>query len=258
MMSGCTSTTSAPMATPTPQVIYVTVTPTPTIQTAPQEMAYLQSVDCGLDPTIGTVYHCRGQVSIKNGVYTDAQVILMYPDGATYNYDVGGLGGSNAIIKPFYTYPANRYQTSTPEFFIKLDDNQFPVIMTGSTTISFDNMQGATGIAYMNGPSSLPAAPNTPTSASTQVPSKSITFQGSGDDVQSFTATGDGMRIFSMSYSGDGNFAIWLKDSQGNDINLLANEIGSYNGKKSERLGPGTYYLDVTASGPWTITLASM
>ena len=81
----------------------------------------------------------------------------------------------------------------------------------------------------------------TPTAVPTSAQSKTTTFQGNGDDVQSFTATGDGMRIFAMSYSGDGNFVIWLKDNQGNDIDLLANEIGSYNGKKSERLGPGIF-----------------
>ena len=103
-----------------------------------------------------------------------------------------------------------------------------------------------------------PVATTTPTAVPTPVQSKTTTFQGTGDDVQSFTANGDGIRIFTMSYSGSGNFAIWLKDSQGNEIDLLANEIGSYSGKKSNRLGPGTYYLDVTASGPWSVTLTSM
>jgi hypothetical protein len=102
------------------------------------------------------------------------------------------------------------------------------------------------------------ATPNTPTAVPTPTASKTTTFQGSGDDVQSFTATGDGIRIFAMSYSGEHNFAVILKDSQGNEIDLLANEIGSYSGKKSERLGPGTYYLDVTASGPWSVTLTSI
>ncbi|WP_292370112.1 hypothetical protein [Methanoregula sp. UBA64] len=88
--------------------------------------------------------------------------------------------------------------------------------------------------------------------------SKVTSFKGYGDDVQSFTATGDGMRIFSMSYSGESNFIIWLEDSQGNKLDLLVNEIGSYNGKTSERMGPGTYYLDVSASGPWTVTLTSI
>ena len=92
---------------------------------------------------------------------------------------------------------------------------------------------------------------------STTTISEVTTFHGNGDDVQSFTASGDGIRIFDMSYSGSSNFAIWLEDNQGNHIDLLVNKIGSYEGKKSEHLGPGTYYLDVTASGAWTVDLTS-
>jgi len=33
----------------------------------------------------------------------------------------------------------------------------------------------------------------------------------------------------------------------------LANEIGMYSGTKTQNLDAGKYYLNVTASGPWTI-----
>ncbi len=109
-------------------------------------------------------------------------------------------------------------------------------------------------------PGQVAVAPPTaiPTAVPTTATSTPLTIQGNSDDVRSFTTSGDGIRIFAMSYSGEKNFAIWLEDSQGNKLDLLANEIGSYTGKKSERLGPGTYYLDVTASGPWTVTVTSM
>jgi len=83
-------------------------------------------------------------------------------------------------------------------------------------------------------------------------------FSGTGDDVKSFTATGTGLRIFTISHTGSSKFAIWLKDSSGKDVALLLNEIGSYSGKKSERLTSGTYYLDITADGSWTIDISSM
>ena len=83
-------------------------------------------------------------------------------------------------------------------------------------------------------------------------------LSGRGDDVRSFTATGSGLRIFTMSHTGTHNFAVVLKDSGGNYVTLLANEIGSYSGKKSERLTTGTYYLDITADGAWTIDISSM
>jgi hypothetical protein len=61
-----------------------------------------------------------------------------------------------------------------------------------------------------------------------------------------------------MSHTGSHNFAVVLKDSGGNYVTLLANEIGSYSGKKSERLTSGTYYLDITADVSWTINISSM
>jgi hypothetical protein len=80
-------------------------------------------------------------------------------------------------------------------------------------------------------------------------------LSGTGDGVQSFTATGDGLRIFNMSHTGTHNFTVVLKDNGGNYITLLANETGSYSGIKSERLTSGTYYLDITADGSWTIDI---
>ena len=107
----------------------------------------------------------------------------------------------------------------------------------------------------------------TPTTQKTVIPTQTLTqlsssgsthLSGNGDDVQSFTATGSGLRIFTMSHIGSHNFAVVLKDSGGNYLTLLANEIGSYSGKKSERLTSGTYYLDITADGSWTIDISSM
>jgi len=83
------------------------------------------------------------------------------------------------------------------------------------------------------------------------------TLSGNGDDVVNFAATCTGLRIFTMRYTGTSNFAVILKDGNGGYLTLLANEIGSYSGKKSEQLTTGKYYLDVTASGPWSIQIAS-
>jgi hypothetical protein len=83
-------------------------------------------------------------------------------------------------------------------------------------------------------------------------------LSGFGDDVQSFIVTGSGLRIFMMSHEGTRNFAVVLKDHSGNWVALVANEIGSYLGKKFEQLTPGTYYLDITADGSWTIDISLM
>jgi hypothetical protein len=251
--AGCTSSAPIPVAspvtTPTPQVIYitVTVTVTPTLQTTPKEMAYLQSVDCGLDPSSQTVYHCKGKVSIKNAMYSFVQVILMYPDGQTYSYDVGGMGGSDATLKPFFTYPDNRYIDDTPRFFVKLGDNQFPVTMSGSE-----------GIAYMNAPSGQPqgAPASIPTYSSPSSSSGSAHLSGSGDDTRSFSVTGGGGFLITGSYSGLHNFIVHIADSRGNIEEFVFNEIGSYSGRKIVNLDAGTHYLEVQASGPWTIDIS--
>ncbi len=81
------------------------------------------------------------------------------------------------------------------------------------------------------------------------------TLTGSGDDVVAFDADGTDLRTFSMDYTGESNFAVILLDSQGNYTALLANEIGSYNGTTSEQLTTGKYFLDVDASGPWSIDI---
>ncbi len=89
----------------------------------------------------------------------------------------------------------------------------------------------------------------TPTSAP-------LIISGTGDDVVSFNANGAGLRIFAMQHSGSGNFAVILKDGDGGYLSLLANDIGRYQGKKSNQLSTGKYYLDVTANGPWSIQIS--
>jgi hypothetical protein len=82
-------------------------------------------------------------------------------------------------------------------------------------------------------------------------------LSGYGNDVRWYNTTETGQKTFSMHHSGDSNFAITLKDADGKYISLLANEIGEYSGKKSERLTAGEYYLEITADGEWTIGITS-
>jgi hypothetical protein len=81
----------------------------------------------------------------------------------------------------------------------------------------------------------------------------SAIFSGTGNMIVPFTATESGLWIFTLTSSGPSNFIVWLKDDQGNRIVTLANEIGVYSGTKPQSLDAGKYYLNVTASGPWTI-----
>jgi hypothetical protein len=85
------------------------------------------------------------------------------------------------------------------------------------------------------------------------------TFSGTSDAVSSAIYLTSGSIKFDMTYSGSANFAIWLYDANGNAIGLLANEIGSYSGSKSQGIASaGIYYLAVTGVGSWSITVTHM
>jgi len=83
--------------------------------------------------------------------------------------------------------------------------------------------------------------------------SSAAVLSGTGSMVVPFTATETGLWVFTLDYSGQNNYIVWLTDSAGNRLALLANEIGTSSGIKSRKLDAGRYYLNVTASGPWTI-----
>jgi hypothetical protein len=87
--------------------------------------------------------------------------------------------------------------------------------------------------------------------------SKTYSFEGTGDYTQIFTTTSDGTWIYRMNYPGKEVFIVTIKDKHGDDIETLANEGGSYTGTKSVHLDAGTYYLDVSAAAPWTITMST-
>jgi hypothetical protein len=56
------------------------------------------------------------------------QVILRYPDSQEYVYDAGGMGGANATLKPFFLYPADRYQGTNPEKIVALDGRMYGTV----------------------------------------------------------------------------------------------------------------------------------
>jgi hypothetical protein len=51
-----------------------------------------------------------------------------------------------------------------------------------------------------------------------------------------FDTNQDGRYIFTTTYSGTGNFSVWIKDTNGDDIELVADAIGSYQETKMVKL----------------------
>ncbi len=55
-------------------------------------------------------------------------------------------------------------------------------------------------------------------------------FSGNRSMVIPFTATGTGLWAFTLNYSGQSNYIVWLTDSMGSRVALLANKIGTSSG----------------------------
>jgi hypothetical protein len=85
-----------------------------------------------------------------------------------------------------------------------------------------------------------------------------VRLRGSGDDAVLFTVTGDGLRIITMKNTGDSTFIVWLRDDNGAPVDMLVNDIGPCTGKTSEIMKTGTYFVDITADGPWAVSIISI
>jgi hypothetical protein len=59
-----------------------------------------------------------------------------------------------------------------------------------------------------------------------------------------------------MKHNGGSNFAIFLLDDTGRKIELLVNEIGGFDGAKAVGVSKaGTYLLDISADGDWSVSV---
>jgi hypothetical protein len=101
---------------------------------------------------------------------------------------------------------------------------------------------------------------NTPT-ARDQI--ANVTYSGTGDKISEKFLLQSGVTIFHMTHSGSSNFIVTLYNDTGNYEDLLANEIGTYDGaalvgvKTGNIIGtePGQHYLQIEADGAWSIVI---
>ncbi len=90
-----------------------------------------------------------------------------------------------------------------------------------------------------------------------------IEFSGQGDDVSPKFTLEEGITVITMAHSGSSNFQLELLDDNGETIDWLVNEIGSFDGCKAigvredNWMGakPGIHLLDITADGNWTVQI---
>jgi hypothetical protein len=86
---------------------------------------------------------------------------------------------------------------------------------------------------------------------------ENISFSGDGQEASQEFFLDEGLSIFSMKHSGSSNFAVWLLDSSGEMVDLLVNDIGTFDGSKATGIEDrGIYCLDISADGNWRINIS--
>jgi len=79
-----------------------------------------------------------------------------------------------------------------------------------------------------------------------------VTFSGSADDVVTLPRAAGA--IVAATYTGSSNFAIWTLGVENEELELLVNTIGAYEGETAY-FDDAAASLKIAAEGPWTITV---
>ncbi len=82
-----------------------------------------------------------------------------------------------------------------------------------------------------------------------------VTVSGVGDDVIEIPENLRVCLVVAVN-EGNGNFSIWSLDEAYENVDLLVNTIGYYNGRTTTGQGSEEpYYLEISSDGSWTVTL---
>lgn len=101
---------------------------------------------------------------------------------------------------------------------------------------------------------------STTTTSTTVKTWESFTVSGTGDDVVELAIPEDQPAVVAVEHSGSGNFAVVSYSSGGDRIDLLVNEIGSYQGRHGVNFlqGEEVAELEITAGGSWSVTASPL
>lgn len=77
--------------------------------------------------------------------------------------------------------------------------------------------------------------------------------QGAAQAGTDLITVAGGLRVFRLNHDGRGHFGVWLLDSEGERVELLASTSGQFAGSKAVKLKSGVYALDISADGRWEI-----
>lgn len=83
-----------------------------------------------------------------------------------------------------------------------------------------------------------------------------LQLSGSGQQATDFFVLADGLHRFTLTHDGTRHFGVMLLDAQGHLIDLIANDIGPFNGSKAAGVRrSGAYLLNISADGNWTVSI---
>lgn len=89
-------------------------------------------------------------------------------------------------------------------------------------------------------------------------PAEPQSFSGTGSEVVMLDPLGEDVFYATVTHDGSSNIALWTVDENGQDIDLLVNEIGGYDGEVALNFGEDPAALRIEADGAWTIDLVHL
>jgi len=100
----------------------------------------------------------------------------------------------------------------------------------------------------------VPVPPtDTPVPTATPQP---VVLAGAGQQASAIFQLNPGLAIAHLTHNGTGHFGVKLLDAQGQSVDLLANDIGPFDGSKAVEIDSGgQFLLDISADGNWSTTI---
>lgn len=142
--AGCIEPDTPALNATTAQTLVTSAVPTynsgQTPAPAPEQVAYVSDIQCAVGDRTENTYHCNGNVGIRGGIYKEVQVIARYPDNNTFTSGSVALGGTEPLSKPFFVFPDLKYKGQNPDYFVRLDNTLYPVIMSGTSGTAWSNL----------------------------------------------------------------------------------------------------------------------
>lgn len=205
----------------------------------------------GVSATANQWYLAEGST---NGGF-ETWVLIQNPGDQPSSVAVNFMTDSGQQAGPAIDLPAHSRKTINVADTVPNNWNVSTIVTvtSGESVIAERAMYWSKEIAP---PAPAPAPAPTPTPA----PAYTYDFSGSGNQATPLFGLQAGLTTFDITYSPSeemSNFIVWLKDQQGNDIDLLANETNAYRGGRVISVATeNNYLLNITASGPWTVHIA--